>query len=156
MKVKEERDIKTHPKRIPFEYDQIDKQIFIGTNMCCKTHFEEDLKRKGIRADISLEAERIDHPWGVDYYLWLPTKNHYAPTQKQLSAGVNAIKHLIKNNLKVYVHCQRGHGRAPTLVAAYYISKGMTPKKAFDKIKKKRPVVHFTNVQWAALRRFAK
>ncbi len=156
MKVKEERDIRTHPKKVPFEYNQIDKNIFIGTNMCCKSHFEKDLTKKGIKADLSMEGERVDQPYGVEYYLWLPTKNHHAPTQKQLAMGVAAMKHWIKNNVKIYVHCQRGHGRAPTMVAAYYISKGLTPKQAFEKIKKKRPVIHFTNVQWSALRRFAK
>ncbi len=116
--------------------------------------FQKRTVKKRIKADISLEKERIDTPFGVDYYLWLPTKDHTAPSQKQLKIGVEFIKNLIKNKVKAYVHCQRGHGRAPTLVAAYLISKGKTVKQAVDFIKKKRPVIHPNKIQLNALKKF--
>ena len=83
--------------------------------------------KKGIKADISLEKEKLDAPFGVDYFLWLPTKDHTAPSQDQLKAGVKFMDELIKNKIKIYIHCQRGHGRAPVLVAAYFISKYCSP-----------------------------
>jgi protein-tyrosine phosphatase len=137
-----------------FEYNKIIEYIYLGTNQCCQVHFKKELLKKGIKADISLEKERIDAPFGVDYYLWLPVKDHTAPSQKQLILGVNFIENLIKNKIKVYVHCQRGHGRAPTLVAAYLISKGKTVEQAVESIKKKRPVVHPNKIQINALRRY--
>jgi len=136
-----------------FEYNKITEYLYLGTNQCCQIHFKKELLNKGIRADISLEGEKIDAPFGVDYYLWLPVKDHTAPSQKQLRAGVAFIENLIKNKVKIYIHCQRGHGRAPTLVAAYLISKGKTIKQAIDFIKKKRPVIHPNKVQVNALRR---
>ncbi len=145
-----------HTKKIPFEYSQIDKYIFVGTNACCTTHFKKVLIRKGIRADISLEDKRIDQPWGVSYFLWLPTKNHAAPALAQLRIGASVLDTLIKNKIKTYVHCLHGHGRAPTLVAAYLIAQGMTVQKAIALIRKKRPIVHFEKVQIAALRKFAR
>ncbi|HEX9664328.1 MAG TPA: hypothetical protein VGA49_00750 [Patescibacteria group bacterium] len=39
-------------KHNDLEYNQIDSYIYIGTNACCGTHFEEKLLTKGIRADI--------------------------------------------------------------------------------------------------------
>jgi protein-tyrosine phosphatase len=141
--------------KLTFEYNQITPNIFLGTDLCCQTHFNKHLLKKGITADISLEKEKQDHPTGVEYYLWLPTKNHFAPTQKQLTIGVSFIEDLIKNNIKIYIHCQRGHGRAATLVAAYLIKKGKTPKDAIAFIKKRRPVIHPSTKQQASLKKFA-
>ena len=144
-----------HGKLI-FEYNKITDYIFLGTNQCCQVHFKKELLKKGIKADISLEGEKLDMPFGVDYYLWLPTKDHTAPSQKQLKVGVDFIESLIKNKEKVYVHCQRGHGRAPTLVAAYLISKGKTIEEAYEFIKKKRKTIHPNKLQKSALMRFIK
>ncbi|MBI2670779.1 hypothetical protein HYX18_02285 [Candidatus Woesearchaeota archaeon] len=72
-----------HPKHIPFEYNRITDYIYLGTNQCYVKHsFAENLIKKGIEADISLEYESIDAPFGAKYFLWLPVKDHTAPTQK--------------------------------------------------------------------------
>lgn len=141
---------------IKFEYNQITPYIYIGTNLCCQGHFKKTLLRKGITSDISMEEDRLDAPFGVEYYLWLPTKNHYAPSSKQLLLGVSALHDLARKKIKCYVHCQRGHGRAPTLVAAYLVSKGMNLDKAIAFMKKKRPVVHPNERQRAAITRIKK
>ena len=142
---------------LTFEYNKITSSIYIGTNQCCTTHFNSELKRKGIYADISVESERLDAAWGAKYFLWLPVVDHTAPKKNQFILGVSFIKHCVNNGLKVYVHCQRGHGRAPTLVAGYLCAvKGMTPKEAVAYIKKKRPGVHPNPRQVAALTRYWK
>lgn len=146
-----------HPAIPPFEYTRVTPEIFIGTNQCCTTHFEEELLKEGVRADISLEKRFVDRPTGVDYFLWLPTTDDYPPSPSQLATGVAALKTLVEAKKKVYVHCKNGHGRAPTLVAAYLTKyKGMTPEKAVSFLKKKRPVVHLTKRQKDALIAFAK
>lgn len=137
------------------EYNQITEEIFLGTNSCCKAHFDERLLEKGVKADISLESERLDAPWGIKYFLWLPTIDHTTPSLDALAIGVQMIAFLVEQKHKVYVHCQNGHGRAPTLVAAYFISRGMSLKKAIKKIMKKRPEIHIEPVQMAMLEKFA-
>lgn len=136
------------------EYSKITPYIFIGTNMCCQTHFDGDLTRKGIEADISLEYEHMDRPWGIKYFLWIPTKNHTAPSIKLLKLGANALKQLVDSKTKTYVHCEHGHGRAPTLVAAYFILTGKTLEEAIDSIRRKRPSIHLEKVQIEALKKF--
>ncbi len=145
---------KSHPKKPVFEYSKITSYIYIGTNQCCQQHFRKSLVRKNIKADISLEEKRLDQPFGVKYYLWLPTKDHRAPTSKQLLIGANFIKQLVDRGIKVYVHCEHGHGRAPTLVAAYLIMKGKSAKEAIRLIKEKRPAVHPNKFQIMALENF--
>lgn len=144
-----------HPKQILFEYSKITQNIYLGTNQCCKFHFDESLLKKGISADISLEKERLETPYGVKYFLWLPVKDHAAPTPAQLKVGAHAIKDLVNNNVNTYVHCQRGHGRSPTLVAAYFILEGMTAEEAIKTIKQKRDI-HLTRPQIKALQEFEK
>ncbi len=144
------------PKHSELDYNQITPEIFIGTNACCTTHFEEELIGKGIVADISLESERLDTPKGVKFFLWLPTKDGHAPSHEALRVGVAALAELVKLKKKIYVHCKNGHGRAPTLVAAYLMTQGKTLKEALALLKLKRPIVHPNQEQISALHEFAK
>lgn len=150
----------THPhKKICFqhiEYSKINKYIYIGTNQCSQEHFSKELIKKGICADISLEEKRLDTPLGVKFYLWLPTKDHRAPSEIQLEIGVKALSDLIKAKMKVYIHCKNGHGRAPLLAAAYFIKNGMSLEKAISLLKSKRSGVHFHPVQLKVLKKFEK
>ena len=143
-----------HPSAL--DYDEVIDGIFIGTNQCCRTHFDERLRRAGITADISLEEERLDQPVGVAFYLWLPAKDKTAPTQSQLRVGVAVLEELVRLKQKVYVHCKLGHGRAPTLVAAYIVKKrGQTVREAIDFVSHKRDHVHIEDVQRNALEAYA-
>lgn len=146
----------SHADKLTFEYSRITSQIYIGTNQCCQSHFDKRLLKKGIDGDLSLEDGRIDSPFGVKYYMWLPVKDHYAPTQRQFTIGVDFIRSIVDMKGKIYVHCKHGHGRAPTLVAAYFVTQGMGVEEAFAFIKKHRPVVHPNKRQIAAVKRFGK
>ena len=144
-----------HSQIKKLEYDHITDGIYIGTNQCCQTHFDERLKKEGITADISLEEDRLDAPFGVDFYVWIPIKNHTAPKPDQLEFGVLVLKKLVSMKKKVYVHCKNGHGRAPTLVAAYLVKNGKRPEEAEALIKAKRPTMHLEEVQREAIRNFS-
>jgi hypothetical protein len=139
-----------------FDYDQITDTIFLGTNMCCQAGFDKELLSKGVRADISLEELRVDAPQGVDYFVWLPTIDHTAPTMEHLLFGMHTLNFCMQRNIKVYIHCKNGHGRATTLLAAWLIKKqGKTVDEAIALIKEKRPTIHLQDVQIEALKKFA-
>lgn len=141
---------------VQFEYSQITEHIFIGTNYCCQDHFDGELLSLGIAADLSLEEEALDAPFGVRYFLWLPVRDDTAPSQNQLRIGVNFLTGLVAVNEKIYVHCAKGHGRAPTLVAAYFLTQGLEVDEAVAKIKASRPEAHLVLAQIEALRSFKK
>lgn len=145
-----------HSQIKELEYNEIVDGIYIGTNQCCQTHFDEKLKKEGITADISLEEDRLDAPFGVEFYVWIPVKNHEAPSKDQLEFGVSVLDKLIAMGKKTYVHCKNGHGRAPTLIAAYLITKGKSPAEAEAFIKSKRPTMHLEDIQRQALKDFSK
>jgi len=146
----------SHPNIPILEYNYITDGIYIGTNQCCQTHFDEKLKNEGIEADISLEEERVDTPFGVQFYTWIPIKNHTVPTQEQLEFGVATLEKLVALKKKVYVHCRNGHGRAPTIVGTYLIKKGKNVDEAVDFVKGKRPTIHLEEVRRNALVEFSK
>ena len=112
---------------------------------------DERLSREGIEADISLEADRVDTPFGVQLYLWLPVVDHTAPSPEQLRLGTVMLETLVTLGKKVYVHCKNGHGRAPTLVAAYLIKRGKTSEEAVQFLRSKRTSIHLEDVQRAML-----
>lgn len=148
--------MKEHPRIKTLEYNYIADGIYIGNNQCCQIHFDKKLKKEGITADFSLEEERVDAPFGVKFYIWIPVKNHTAPTQEQLDFGVSVLEKLIFMKKKIYVHCQNGHGRASTLVAAYLIKQGKSPDEAMVFIKAKRTSIHLRDSQKKALVKFSK
>ena len=137
------------------DYNQITENIFIGTNQCCAVGISEVLQQEGITTDISLEDVRIDHPYGVEMYMWLPTKDGTPLSPDQLAFGVKTLAEMKRQGRNVYVHCKNGHGRATTLVAAYFISEGKSAKEALAFIKERRPTVHLQEAQMQALEEYA-
>lgn len=144
-------DEKQERHALAFEYDEITPDLFLGTTMCCQAHFQEELLDRGISIDISLQKEKIDSPIGVEMFTWIPVEDNTAPTQAQFDLGVSAITRAIEVGKKVYVHCKFGHGRGPTMVAAYLISMGKSLEDALKFIKEKRPVIHLNEDQMNAL-----
>lgn len=141
---------------VQFEFSQITSQIYIGNGYCCQNHFDENLKNLGITADLALEEESLETIEGLKYYLRLPVVDDEAPGITQFRLGVDFLDNLIKAGEKVYVHSDKGYGRAPTLVAAYFIQAGMEVDESVEKIKASRPEVHLVLPQIEALRSFAK
>lgn len=137
-----------------FDYSQVSDDVFIGTNMCCQFGFAKELLTKGVRADISLEEDTVDAPLGVDYFVWLPTVDGEAPVPDKLALGVETLEFLSSRHIKTFIHCKNGHGRAPTLFAAYLIKQGMTIDAAVSLLKEKRPVIHFSESQMKGLQAF--
>lgn len=140
---------------VEMEFTQITDQIFIGSNSCCQVDFKKGLLDKGVRADISLEIERIDKPIGVEFFLWLPTVDNTPSSKDQYLLGIKNIKYFVDNNIKVYVHCKNGHGRAPAMVAAFFISTGLSVEESIAKIKEKRPEIHLEDAQLETLKNLA-
>lgn len=146
--------MKKHPKHT-LDFNYIVDGIYIGNNKCCQTHFDESLLKEGISADISLEENQLDAPFGVEFYTWIPVKDNTAPTKDQLELGVSVLSKIVSMKKKVYVHCKYGHGRAPTLVIAYLIKQGRILDNAIEFVRSKRPSMHLEKVQKEALKVFA-
>lgn len=141
------------------DYSFIVDNIYIGSNLCkgsiCPIHGPE-FKKLGVCIEINLDNERKEiPPDDMEGYFWMPVVDGYPPNQIQLSIGTSIINEAVKERRTVYVHCRNGHGRSPTLVAAYLMKyKNMTLEEAEKLIKEKRPEIHIEESQKEALIKF--
>jgi protein-tyrosine phosphatase len=112
----------------------------------------------GVQVELNLSQEENElPPRQLEVYSWLPVPDGGAPSPQQLDIGSSIINDAVQNDKIVYVHCKNGHGRSPSLVAAYLIRfKGYSVVAATDLIEGKRPESHIEEVQKEALRVFAK
>lgn len=55
--------------------------------------------------------------------LWLPTVDHYEPSEEDLITAVSFIQRHEAQGSSVYVHCRAGHGRSGAVVFAYMLHK---------------------------------
>lgn len=115
------------------------------------------LVERGITAVVSMRGEMDDRERGVapPHYLYLPTVDNHAPTLAHLTEGVQFITTELQNGGAVYIHCGEGVGRAPTMVAAYLVSTGLTPEKAWERIRDVRPFIRPGESQINQIERFA-
>lgn len=144
-----------------FDYSQITENIYVGSDFCagrnCKEHRVE-FEKLNVHSEINLSIEKKETPPdSVSSYTWIPVVDGHAPTVEQMEVGAAIIDKTVKDNKNIYVHCRNGHGRSPTLVAAYLIRyKNLSVEEAVELIEKKRPEAHIEKTQEEALREFAK
>lgn len=142
-----------------FDYSQITDNIFIGSDLCkgmsCPIHGPE-FEKLGILVELNLSVEKKEiPPDGIDIYAWIPVADKHAPTQEQLDIGTAIINEAVKNGKNIYVHCKNGHGRSPTMVAAYLVRyQGKTPDEAVAMILHRRNEVHLEFDQRESLGKF--
>jgi protein-tyrosine phosphatase len=107
------------------------------------------LKRAGIRHVVSLRAEFNDAEYGLTLgsYCYLPTEDETAPSMEHLWRGVTFIRQAVERGERVYIHCMAGKGRAPTMAAAYLISRGMDAFEALETVCRGRRCTDLTPVQ---------
>ncbi len=114
------------------------------------------LTRQGFTHSVSLRAEFDDVASGValSHHCHLPTIDGEAPSIEQLRDGCAFLAAAIAAGAKVYIHCQSGVGRAPTLAAAFLISQGAELSNAVEAIRRVRPFIALTPVQIEQLAQF--
>ncbi|MGC9398030.1 MAG: protein-tyrosine phosphatase family protein [Anaerolineae bacterium] len=121
-------------------------------------HGLERMRATGIGAVVNLREESDDAARGVapEHYLWLPTEDDAPPRLEDLERGVAFIEAQRAAERGVYVHCASGVGRAPTMAAAYLVSRGMTPQEAWATIHRVRPFIRPTPPQLEIIEIFAR
>lgn len=112
-------------------------------------HGWKAMQARGISAIVSLRTSPNDADLGIApaCYLWLPTLDHTPPSLEDIERGVAFIRGEVERGGTVYVHCRAGVGRAPTLVACYLVSTGLTPIQAWMTIRRVRPFIFPTSLQ---------
>jgi protein-tyrosine phosphatase len=123
------------------------------------------LAERGVTAVVNLRSEhdyaalaegvRVPESDARLRYLHLPIDDNTAPPLRLLEAGVDLIREARAAGGRAYVHCWEGLGRGPTLAAAFFVSDGLGPVEAWQRVRRVRPFVRPTEGQLEAVRRFA-
>ena len=137
-----------------YDVSRITPQIYIGPQLYRVGMGR--LKGIGIKNSGNMRLEFDDAHYGLAFenYLYIPTEDDHAPSINQLQQGVEFIQHAVDEGGSVYIHCGGGVGRAPTMAAAYFISRGIDLDDAIELIKRSRPIVHLTSDQVEQLTRY--
>jgi len=69
-----------------------------------------------------------------------------ADLAKHLESAVQALEKLLSRHEKVYVHCNVGINRSPTVVIAYLVSRGSGIQEALELVSSAREVVPYMDV----------
>ena len=138
-----------------WQLSEITPQLFLGGQ-----HFKNGYSQmceRGITAIVNMRKKHSDEAKGIggERHLQLATIDNTPPGVDDLMRGVDFIGDEIAGGGKVYIHCAVGCGRAPTMTAAYLISRGQSPEDALNRIKQVRPFINPTHAQKAVLEVFA-
>lgn len=117
------------------------------------------LRHHGIDILISL-TEEPPHRHEVNQVglmqVHIPILDFTAPTQNDMQAAVDAIRKAKESQLGAAVHCGAGMGRTGTILAAWFVSEGMSSSEAIKHIRQLRPGSIETEEQEEAIHLFAR
>ena len=141
-------------------YSRVTPSLYVGPQH--RENGKRALLQAGITHTVNMRSEFDDAAHGLaldatptrESYCHLPTPDDHAPSPAHLSAGVAFIDGAIEDGGKVYIHCSAGVGRAPTMAAAYLISRGHSLEDALALIRTARPFIRLTPTQMTALAQF--
>lgn len=138
----------------PLRFSRILPGLHVGGQYLA--HGWDLLAERGVTAVINMRIEFDDRQAGIApaRYLHLPTVDNTAPSISHLRRGVEFIRREVAEGGSVYVHCEAGVGRAPTMAAAYLSAEGMASDTAWHFLRRHRPFIRPTSVQVTQVRRF--
>jgi atypical dual specificity phosphatase len=116
------------------------------------------LRRHGIDVLVSLTETPVPRHWVNEAGLLavnVPVPDMEPPSDRQLDHLVDTIQKANASGMGVAVHCGAGLGRTGTVLAAYLVSRGLTPQQAVEQVRRLRPGSVETTEQERAIERFA-
>jgi atypical dual specificity phosphatase len=117
------------------------------------------LRRNGIDVLVSLSEDPPPRRWINDaglMHVHVPVPDFTAPTNDQLDGILEAVDRAVHAGMGVAVHCTAGKGRTGTVLAAYFVARGLDAEAAITKVRRLRDGSVETDDQEDAVRAFAR
>jgi protein-tyrosine phosphatase len=116
----------------------------LGVNAVLSLQDDADLHHKGLELG---DLERAYAAAGVVFRRVPITDGDTADLAAKLDVAVHALAHLVATGATVYVHCNAGLNRAPSVAVAYlHACRGMPLGEARDFVKARRACVPYMSV----------
>ena len=134
------------------KFSRVTPLVYVGPQF--RKSGKSMLQRRGFRHLVNLRVEFDDAEHGLELesYCHLPTVDDAAISMEHLRQGIEFIHGAVAQGEKVYIHCSAGVGRAPTLAAAYFMSRGMSLADALSLVRQARPFINIMPTQMEQLR----
>src|SRR5262249_10103445 len=96
------------------------------------------LRAKGIEVVITLTESPLPRDWVNDAGLMavhVPVQDLSAPSLDQLNLCLATIRRAKEQQFGVAVHCAAGIGRTGTVLAAWFVSEGLSAEEAIERVR---------------------
>ena len=100
------------------------------------------LRRNGIDVLVSLTESPAPRRWVNEAGIMcvhVPVEDMAAPSERQFEIILETIRRANRSNMGAAVHCAAGRGRTGTVLAAYFVSRGLAAADAIQKVRELRP-----------------
>jgi atypical dual specificity phosphatase len=117
------------------------------------------LRRNGIDVLVTLTEDPVRRDWVNEAGLMavnVPVPDMEPPTDRQLDHLLDTVRRANSSGMGVAIHCGAGLGRTGTVLAAYFVTRGMSPREAVAKVRQLRPGSVETAEQERAVEAFAR
>jgi atypical dual specificity phosphatase len=144
---------------VPHGFTWIEKPLLAALARPSEPEDFDWLRGQGVEVLLCLTENRPRRDWVESANLLVfhePVEDMEAPTQDQLGRCVSAILRANEKGMGVAVHCEAGMGRTGTVLAAYFVAKGMTAAEAIARVRLLRPGSVETDEQVEAVELFAR
>ena len=142
----------------PYGFSWVEEPLLAA---CGRPGSEEELawlRRQGIELLISLTEDPPWRRWVNDAGLMavnVPVPDMEPPSDRQFDHILDTIRKANDSGMGVAIHCAAGLGRTGTVLAAYFVAKGLPPREAVERVRNLRPGSVETVDQERAIERFA-
>jgi atypical dual specificity phosphatase len=117
------------------------------------------LRDQDIHLIISLCEESPPRTWLNEaglFSMHIPIQDMHPPSHQQIDQCMSAIEKAQKHAFAVGVHCGAGLGRTGTILACFFVKKGMNAASAISHVRRIRPGSIETDDQADAIADFAR
>jgi atypical dual specificity phosphatase len=115
------------------------------------------LRGNGVDILVTLTEEPLPRTW-VDgaglLSVHVPVPDMDVPTVEQIEQVMTVIEKAKTGSMGVAVHCLAGRGRTGTILAAYFVHRGLSARDAIKKVRELRPGSIEVTEQEDAIRAF--